>query len=104
MGRAGPPRPIRRVLLVDNVLWSGRVVEPANPDTGGTEPVVADADTVALRAFNDKVADDSAEDKDADDSAEDKVADDWAEDKVAGDSAEVVILTAFDGLTIARKL
>ena len=74
------------MLLVDNVLWSGRVVEPANPDTGGTEPVVADADTVALRAFNDKVADDSAE------------------DKVAGDSAEVVILTAFDGLTIARKL
>jgi caffeoyl-CoA O-methyltransferase len=56
------------VLLVDNVLWSGRVV-----DQGDT-----DDDTAALRAFNNKVA--------------------------ADDRVEVVLLTAFDGLTIARKL
>ena len=56
------------VLLVDNVLWSGRVVDAA----------VIDEDTVALRSFNDKVA--------------------------ADDRVEVVLLTAFDGLTIARKL
>jgi caffeoyl-CoA O-methyltransferase len=56
------------VLLVDNVLWSGQVV-----DAGAT-----DDDTVALRAFNDRVAGD--------------------------DRVEVVVLTAFDGLTIARKL
>jgi len=56
------------VLLVDNVLWSGRVVDPS----------VTDDDTVALRKFNDKVA--------------------------ADDRVEVVLLTAFDGLTIARKL
>jgi caffeoyl-CoA O-methyltransferase len=56
------------VLLVDNVLWSGRVV-----DAGVTDP-----DTVALRSFNDKVAADAR--------------------------VEVVVLTAFDGLTIARKL
>jgi caffeoyl-CoA O-methyltransferase len=56
------------VLLVDNVLWSGRIV-----DAG-----VTDEDTVALRTFNDKVA--------------------------ADDRVEVVVLTAFDGLTIARKL
>jgi caffeoyl-CoA O-methyltransferase len=56
------------VLLVDNVLWSGRVV-----DQGDT-----DDDTEALRVFNDKVSRD--------------------------DRVEVVVLTAFDGLTIARKL
>jgi caffeoyl-CoA O-methyltransferase len=56
------------VLLVDNVLWSGRVV-----DTGATSE-----DTVALRDFNDMVA--------------------------ADERVEVVVLTAFDGLTIARKL
>ena len=56
------------VLLVDNVLWSGQVV-----DAG-----VTDADTTALRSFNDKVT--------------------------ADDRVEVVVLTAFDGLTIARKL
>lgn len=33
------------VLLVDNVLWSGKVVDPA----------VNDPDTVALRVFNDRV-------------------------------------------------
>jgi caffeoyl-CoA O-methyltransferase len=56
------------VLLVDNVLWSGRVVDAS----------LSDDDTVALRRFNDKVA--------------------------ADDRVEVVVLTAFDGLTIARKL
>lgn len=56
------------VLLVDNVLWSGRVVEASDTDD----------DTEALRAFNDMVARDSR--------------------------VEVVLLTAFDGLTIARKL
>ena len=56
------------VLLVDNVLWSGRVVDQS----------VTDEDTVALRRFNDVVA--------------------------ADVRVEVVLLTAFDGLTIARKL
>ena len=56
------------VLLVDNVLWSGRVVEAS----------VTDEDTVALRRFNDRVAGDVR--------------------------VEALILTAFDGLTIARKL
>jgi len=56
------------VLLVDNVLWSGRVVEPG----------VTDEDTEALRRFNDMVAADAR--------------------------VEVVLLTAFDGLTIARRL
>jgi caffeoyl-CoA O-methyltransferase len=59
------------VLLVDNVLWSGRVVDSGERDR-------ADKDTEALRAFNDMVA--------------------------ADRRVEVVILTAFDGLTIARKL
>ncbi len=56
------------VLLADNVLWSGRVVDDS----------AADSDVTALRAFNDKVA--------------------------ADDRVEVVVLPAFDGLTIARKL
>jgi caffeoyl-CoA O-methyltransferase len=56
------------VLLADNVLWSGRVVDQNDTDD----------DTEALRAFNDMVARD--------------------------DRVEVVVLTAFDGLTIARKL
>ena len=56
------------VLLVDNVLWSGRVVDQS----------VTDDDTAALRTFNDMVAGD--------------------------DRVEAVVLTAFDGLTIARKL
>jgi len=55
------------VLLVDNVLWSGRVVDDE----------AADEATVALRAFNDAVA--------------------------ADERVEVMVLTAFDGLTIARK-
>ena len=56
------------VLLADNVLWSGRVVDPDDTDD----------DTEALRAFNTMVATDAR--------------------------VEVVLLTAFDGLTIARKL
>lgn len=61
------------VLLVDNVLWSGRVVDAGAADSGGDD----DPDTTALRAFNDMVASD--------------------------ERVEVVMLTAFDGLTIARK-
>jgi caffeoyl-CoA O-methyltransferase len=56
------------LLLADNVLWSGRVVDKKDTDD----------DTEALRIFNDTVARD--------------------------DRVEVVVLTAFDGLTIARKL
>jgi caffeoyl-CoA O-methyltransferase len=55
------------LLLADNVLWSGRIVDEADDD----------ADTQALRAFNDMVAGD--------------------------DRVEQVILTAFDGLMLARK-
>lgn len=55
------------LLVVDNVLWSGLVVDPAADD----------ANTEAVRAFNDLVAED--------------------------DRVEVVVLTAFDGLTIARR-
>jgi caffeoyl-CoA O-methyltransferase len=55
------------VLLADNVLWSGDIVDDS----------VDDANAVALRAFNDRVA--------------------------ADDRVEVVVLPAFDGLTIARK-
>jgi caffeoyl-CoA O-methyltransferase len=55
------------VLLADNVLWSGEIVDAS----------VTDGDVAALRAFNDKVA--------------------------ADGRVEVVVLTAFDGLTIARK-
>jgi caffeoyl-CoA O-methyltransferase len=57
------------LLLVDNVLWSGRVVEDEAEDDA--------ADTVALRAFNDKVA--------------------------ADDRVDVVLLPLFDGLTFAVK-
>ena len=56
------------VLLADNVLWSGEIVDEA----------ITNENVAALRAFNDKVA--------------------------ADDRVEVVLLTAFDGLTIARKL
>ncbi len=55
------------LLLADNVLWSGRIADPE----------VADANTTALRDFNDMVA--------------------------ADDRVETVVLTAFDGLTIARR-
>lgn len=54
------------VLLADNVLWSGSVVEGDG-----------DEDTRAIRAFNDRVA--------------------------ADDRVDVVVLPAFDGLTIARR-
>ncbi|MBD2755985.1 O-methyltransferase [Spirosoma validum] len=37
-------------ILADNVLWSGKVVEPVKP---------ADLDTIAVQAFNQKVQDDS---------------------------------------------
>lgn len=37
-------------ILVDNVLWSGKVVEPVKP---------SDLDTIAVLAFNQKVQDDS---------------------------------------------
>ena len=56
------------LLLVDNVLWSGKVVDPA----------VSDADTVALRVFNDRVR--------------------------ADERVESVLLSVADGLTLARKL
>jgi caffeoyl-CoA O-methyltransferase len=56
------------VMLADNVLWSGEIVD---------EDVTGD-NIGALRAFNDKVA--------------------------ADDRVEVVVLPAFDGLTIARRL
>lgn len=55
------------LLLADNVLWSGRIVDAKDDD----------ADTQALRAFNDMVAGD--------------------------DRVEQVVLTAFDGLLLARK-
>lgn len=55
------------LLLADNVLWSGRIADPT----------VVDANTAALRVFNDLVA--------------------------ADDRVETVVLTAFDGLTIARR-
>lgn len=55
------------LLLVDNVLWSGQVLDPANQT----------ADTVALRAFNTKVA--------------------------ADDRVDVVLLPIADGLTFAVK-
>ena len=56
------------ILLADNVLWSGRVVDQSDTED----------DTEALRTFNDTVTHD--------------------------DRVQVVMLTASDGLTIARKL
>jgi len=55
------------VLLADNVLWSGRV---ADPD-------VTDADTEAIRRFNDHVADDAR--------------------------VDAVILSIGDGITLCRR-
>lgn len=55
------------LLLADNVLWSGQIVDDA----------VTTANATALRAFNDRVA--------------------------ADRRVEVVVLPAFDGLTIARR-
>ncbi len=56
------------LLLVDNTLWSGRVLDAS----------AADDDTVAIRAFNDRVA--------------------------ADERVESTILTLGDGLTVIRKL
>jgi caffeoyl-CoA O-methyltransferase len=56
------------MLLADNTLWGGRVL---GPDAG-------DADTVAIRAFNDAL--------------------------VADDRVRVVVLTVGDGVTLAQKL
>jgi caffeoyl-CoA O-methyltransferase len=56
------------LLLADNVLWSGEVLDRSS----------GDENTAALRDFNDRVA--------------------------ADRRVEVVVLTAFDGLTLARKL
>ncbi len=55
------------MLLADNVLWSGLVADPSNEEE----------DTVALRAFNDKVR--------------------------ADDRVEVVMLPIADGLSLIRK-
>ena len=55
------------VVLVDNVLWGGRVIDPAADD----------ADTLAIRAFNDLVA--------------------------ADERVDTVMLPISDGLTLARK-
>jgi len=55
------------LVMVDNVLWSGRVVDPQ----------AVDENTVAIRAFNDKVSSDAR--------------------------VESVILPLSDGLTLARK-
>lgn len=55
------------LILVDNVLWSGRV----------TDASVDDANTVAIRAFNDHAA--------------------------ADDRVELVMLPIADGLTMARR-
>jgi caffeoyl-CoA O-methyltransferase len=55
------------LILVDNTLWSGTVLDPTKDD----------ADTVALRAFNDMVA--------------------------ADDRVDVALLTLGDGLTMLRK-
>jgi caffeoyl-CoA O-methyltransferase len=55
------------LLLADNVLWSGRIVDESSDD----------ANVQALQAFNDLVLHD--------------------------ERVEVVVLPAFDGLTIARK-
>lgn len=55
------------LILVDNVLWGGAVVDPANTD----------ADTEAIRAFNDHVA--------------------------ADDRVDAVMLPVADGLTLLRR-
>ena len=55
------------VIAVDNVLWGGAIIDPADTD----------ADTMALRAFNDMV--------------------------VADERVESVMLSIADGLTLCRK-
>jgi caffeoyl-CoA O-methyltransferase len=61
------------LLLVDNVLWSGRVVDRVGSEADGE----ADDNTRALRAFNDHIA--------------------------ADERVDVVMLPVADGLTLARK-
>jgi caffeoyl-CoA O-methyltransferase len=56
------------ILLADNTLWGGRVLDPD----------ASDADTVAIRAFNDAL--------------------------VADNRVRVVVLTVGDGVTLAQKL
>src|SRR5215207_4143939 len=73
LGRAVPRMRPGGLLLADNVLWSGRVVESPGP-AEANEP---DDNTRAIRAFNDHVA--------------------------ADDRVDVAVLPAFDGLTIARR-
>jgi caffeoyl-CoA O-methyltransferase len=46
-----PKLAVGGLMLVDNVLWSGRVLGPDGPDT-------LDEESRAIRAFNDKVRDD----------------------------------------------
>jgi predicted O-methyltransferase YrrM len=62
-----PMMRVNGAILVDNVLWDGRVVRPDADDEN----------TVAIRAFNDKVAND--------------------------DRVEAVMLPVADGLTLVRK-
>jgi caffeoyl-CoA O-methyltransferase len=62
------------VIAVDNVLWSGRVLADTDADADGGH---ADADTAALRAFNDHV--------------------------VADQRVECVMLTVRDGLSLIRR-
>ncbi len=57
------------LVCVDNVLWSGKVVDPAVSDD--------DYDTLAIRAFNEKLADDAR--------------------------ISLSLLSIADGLTLARK-
>jgi caffeoyl-CoA O-methyltransferase len=64
------------VLLADNVLWSGRVVE-SDDGTGSDATGESDDNLRAIRAFNDRVA--------------------------ADDRVDVAVLPAFDGLTIAVR-
>ncbi len=60
----------RGVIVADNTLWSGRVLDPGGPGAD-------DADTVALAAFNERVATDP--------------------------SLTAVMLTVRDGITLIRR-
>jgi caffeoyl-CoA O-methyltransferase len=62
------------VIAVDNVLWSGRVLADADAEADGGHP---NADTAALRAFNDHV--------------------------VADQRVDCVMLTVRDGLSLIRR-
>ena len=72
---------IRRILLDGYptvMVREGESLVARDGRSIGVDDAVGDDNTVALRAFNDKAA--------------------------ADDRVEVVVLPAFDGLTIARKL